>query len=150
VFLIGQGMCGPTVMAYGSDADKRSTCRSSRPAKTIWCQLFSEPSAGSDVAGLRTRAEKEGDDWIINGQKSGPPARIISDYGILITRTDPTVPKHKGLTMFFLDMKSPGVDREADQAGQRPVGIQRGLFHRRADSRTRSGSARSATAGTCR
>ena len=76
----------------------------------IWCQLFSEPAGGSDVAGLRTRAEKKGDNWIINGQKIWTSGAHYSDYGLLITRTDPNVPKHKGLTMFFLDMKSKGVE----------------------------------------
>jgi alkylation response protein AidB-like acyl-CoA dehydrogenase len=79
----------------------------------IWCQLFSEPAGGSDLAGLRTRAEKAADgsgDWIINGQKIWTSGAQYSDYGILITRTDPNVPKHKGLTMFWLDMKSPGVE----------------------------------------
>src|SRR5438045_9270167 len=75
----------------------------------MWCQLFSEPDCGSDVAGLRTRAERDGDHWIINGQKIWTSGAHYSDYGILITRTDPTVPKHKGLTMFYIDMKSPGV-----------------------------------------
>ena len=76
----------------------------------VWCQLFSEPSSGSDLAGLRTRAEKDGDDWVINGQKIWTSGAQHSDFGILITRTDPEVPKHRGLTMFFLDMKSAGVD----------------------------------------
>ena len=76
----------------------------------IWCQLFSEPAGGSDVAGLRTRAEKKGDNWIVNGQKIWTSGAHYSDYGLLITRTDPNVPKHKGLTMFFLDMKSKGVE----------------------------------------
>ena len=109
VFLIGQGMCGPTVMAYGSDADKAKYLPKIASGENVWCQLFSEPSAGSDVAGLRTRAERKGDDWIINGQKVWTTGAHFSDYGILITRTDPTQPKHKGLTMFWLDMKSPGV-----------------------------------------
>ncbi len=110
VFLIGQGMCGPTVMAFGSEADKAKYLPKLASGEHIWCQLFSEPSAGSDVAGLRTRAEKKGDDWIINGQKVWTTGAHFSDYGIVITRTDPTQPKHKGLTMFFLDMKTPGVE----------------------------------------
>jgi alkylation response protein AidB-like acyl-CoA dehydrogenase len=109
VFLIGQGMCGPTMMAYAGEADKQKYLPKLASGENVWCQLFSEPAAGSDVAGLRTRAEKDGDDWIINGQKVWTTGAHFSDYGIVITRTDPSVPKHKGLTMFFLDMKSPGV-----------------------------------------
>ena len=109
-FQIGEGMCGPTVMAYGSEADKRRYLPKIASGEEIWCQLFSEPAGGSDVAGLRTRAEKKGDDWVINGQKIWTAGAHYSDYGILITRTDPNVPKHKGLTMFWIDMKSPGVE----------------------------------------
>ncbi|HWW48118.1 MAG TPA: acyl-CoA dehydrogenase [Xanthobacteraceae bacterium] len=110
VFLIGQGMCGPTMMAYASEEQKRRFLPKLVSGEEIWCQLFSEPASGSDVAGLRTRAERDGDDWIINGQKIWTSGAHYSDYGILITRTDPTLPKHKGLTMFFLDMKSAGVE----------------------------------------
>jgi alkylation response protein AidB-like acyl-CoA dehydrogenase len=109
-FQIGEGMCGPTLMAYGSEADKRRYLPKIASGEEIWCQLFSEPAAGSDVAGLRTRAEREGDYWIINGQKIWTSGAHYSDYGILITRTDPHLPKHKGLTMFYIDMKSPGVE----------------------------------------
>jgi alkylation response protein AidB-like acyl-CoA dehydrogenase len=109
-FQIGEGMCGPTLMAYGSEADKRRYLPKIASGEEIWCQLFSEPAAGSDVAGLRTRAEREGDYWIINGQKIWTSGAHYSDYGLLILRTDPNVPKHKGLTMFFLDMKSKGVE----------------------------------------
>jgi alkylation response protein AidB-like acyl-CoA dehydrogenase len=109
-FQIGEGMCGPTLMAYGSEADKRRYLPKIATGEEIWCQLFSEPSGGSDVAGLRTRAERDGDHWIINGQKIWTSGAHYADYGILITRTDPTVPKHKGLTMFYIDMKSPGVE----------------------------------------
>src|SRR5476649_2228771 len=109
-FQIGEGMCGPTVMAYGSEADKRRYLPKIASGEEIWCQLFSEPAGGSDVAGLRTRAERDGDHWIINGQKIWTSGAHYSDYGILITRTDPNVPKHKGLTMFYIDMKSPGVE----------------------------------------
>jgi len=110
MFIIGQGMCGPTMMAYASEQQKRHYLPPLGSGETVWCQLFSEPAGGSDVAGLRTRAEKDGDDWVINGQKIWTSGAHYSDYGILITRTDPTVPKHKGLTMFFLDMKSKGVE----------------------------------------
>ena len=110
VFLIGQGMCGPTMMAFGRDEHKAKYLPPLASGENVWCQLFSEPSAGSDVAGLRTRAEKKGDDWIVNGQKVWTTGAHFSDYGIVITRTDPTQPKHKGLTMFWLDMKSLGVD----------------------------------------
>ncbi len=109
-FQIGEGMCGPTVMAYGSEEHKRHYLPKLASGEQIWCQLFSEPAGGSDVAGLRTRAEKKGDNWIVNGQKIWTSGAHYSDYGLLITRTDPNVPKHKGLTMFFLDMKSPGVE----------------------------------------
>ena len=110
VFIIGHGMCGPTVMAYAGEEQKRKYLPPLASGEKIWCQLFSEPAGGSDVAGLRTRAEKQGDEWIVNGQKIWTSGAHYSDYGILLTRTDPTVPKHKGLTMFFLDMKSPGVE----------------------------------------
>ncbi|WP_184258789.1 acyl-CoA dehydrogenase [Rhodopseudomonas rhenobacensis] len=110
LFIIGHGMCGPTMMAYASEEQKRNYLPPLASGEQIWCQLFSEPASGSDVAGLRTRAERDGDDWIINGQKIWTSGAHYSDYGILITRTDPSVPKHKGLTMFFLDMKSPGVE----------------------------------------
>src|SRR5436305_993568 len=109
-FQIGEGMCGPTVMAYGSEEHKRHYLPKLASGEKIWCQLFSEPAGGSDVAGLRTRAERKGDDWIVNGQKIWTSGAHYSDYGILLTRTDPNVPKHKGLTMFFLDMKVPGVE----------------------------------------
>ena len=109
-FLIGQGMIGPVLMTYANDEVKKRYLPPLAAGKEIWCQLFSEPSAGSDVAGLRTRAEKDGSDWIVNGQKIWTSGAHYSDYGLLILRTDPNVPKHQGLTMFFLDMKSPGVE----------------------------------------
>ena len=112
-FIIGHGMCGPTLMAWASEEHKRQLLPPMASGEHIWCQLFSEPAGGSDLAGLRTRAEPATDgsgDWIINGQKIWTSGAQHSDYGILITRTDPNVPKHKGLTMFWLDMKSPGVE----------------------------------------
>lgn len=113
VFTIGHGMCGPTVMSWASEEHKRELLPPLASGETVWCQLFSEPASGSDLAGLRTRAVKAEDgsgDWIINGQKIWTSGAQYSDWGLLITRTNPDVPKHKGLTMFFLDMKSPGVE----------------------------------------
>jgi acyl-CoA dehydrogenase len=112
-FIIGHGMCGPTVMAWAGEEHKRRLLPPLASGEEIWCQLFSEPAGGSDLAGLRTRAEQATDgsgDWIINGQKIWTSGAQHSDWGLLITRTDPNVPKHKGLTMFFLNMKSPGVE----------------------------------------
>jgi len=109
-FGIGLGMCIPTLMTYGSEEAKKRYVWPAVQGDEIWCQLFSEPAGGSDVANLRTRAEKHGDTWTINGSKIWTTGAQFSDYGIILTRTDPNVPKHKGLTMFYLSMKSPGVD----------------------------------------
>ncbi|PEQ10583.1 acyl-CoA dehydrogenase [Novosphingobium sp. PC22D] len=112
-FGIGLGMCLPTLMAVG---DAQTCKRFVGPAlrgDEIWCQLFSEPGAGSDVAASRTRAVRANDgsgDWIVNGQKVWTSGAHYSDYGLLLARTDPDVPKHKGLTMFWLDMRSPGIE----------------------------------------
>jgi acyl-CoA dehydrogenase len=109
-FAIGLGMCIPTLMAYGSEAAKERHVKPAVQGDEIWCQLFSEPAGGSDVAGLRTKAEKNGDTWTINGSKIWTTGAQFSDFGILLTRTDANVPKHKGLTMFYLSMKAPGVE----------------------------------------
>jgi alkylation response protein AidB-like acyl-CoA dehydrogenase len=109
-FAIGLGMCIPTLMVYGNEEAKKRFVWPAVTGEEIWCQLFSEPAGGSDVAGLRTRAEKVGDDWVINGQKIWTTGAQFSDYGILLTRTDPKVPKHKGLTMFYIDMHDKAVD----------------------------------------
>ena len=109
-FAIGLGMCIPTVMTYCGDEVKQRYVRPAVEGTEIWCQLFSEPAGGSDVAALKTRAVKDGDTWTINGSKIWTTGAQFSDYGLLLTRTDPNVPKHKGLTMFYLSMKSPGVD----------------------------------------
>lgn len=109
-YAIGLGMCGPTMIAYASEEHKAQRLPRMSAGEDIWCQLFSEPGAGSDLANLRTRCERDGDDWVINGQKIWTSGAHFCDWGILVTRSDPTVAKHKGLTFFFLDMKSAGVE----------------------------------------
>jgi alkylation response protein AidB-like acyl-CoA dehydrogenase len=109
-FTIGLGMCIPTMIAFASDAQKARYVAPALRGEEIWCQLFSEPAAGSDVAGLKTRAVREGEEWVINGQKVWTSGAHYSDYGILLVRTDPNVAKHKGLSMFFIDMKAKGVE----------------------------------------
>ena len=109
-FAIGLGMCVPTVIAFGSDAHKARYVQKALMGEEIWCQLFSEPSAGSDVAGLKTKAVKDGDEWVINGQKVWTSGAHYSDFGIVLVRTNPKVTKHKGLTMFIVNMKQKGVE----------------------------------------
>jgi alkylation response protein AidB-like acyl-CoA dehydrogenase len=109
-FAIGLGMCGPTLIAYGTEEQKRARLPRMASGEDIWCQLFSEPAGGSDLAALRTRAERDGNDWIVNGQKIWTSGAHYSDWGILVTRTDPNVPKHKGLTFFIVDMHSSGIE----------------------------------------
>ena len=110
IFEIGLGMAGPVMMEYASEEQKARYLPAMAEGKEIWCQLFSEPSAGSDVAGLRSKAVKDGDNWIINGQKVWTSGAHFSDYGILVVRHDPNLEKHKGMTFFFVDMKSPGIE----------------------------------------
>jgi alkylation response protein AidB-like acyl-CoA dehydrogenase len=98
------------MMQYASEEQKERYLPPMAEGKEIWCQLFSEPSAGSDVAGLRSKAVQDGDKWIINGQKVWTSGAHFSDYGILVVRHDPDLEKHKGLTFFFVDMKSPGIE----------------------------------------
>ena len=110
IFLIGQGMIGPTLMTYAAAPHQHRFLPPLASGEEIWCQLFSEPAAGSDLAGLRTRGEPSGDEWVINGQKIWTSGAHYADYGMILTRTDSTAAKHDGLTMFFLDMKSPGIE----------------------------------------
>jgi alkylation response protein AidB-like acyl-CoA dehydrogenase len=107
---IGVGMGAPTVLAHGTP---QQTARWLRPLFTteeIWCQLFSEPGAGSDVAALATKAVQDGDEWVVNGQKVWTTLAHKSKWGMLVARTDPELPKHKGMTYFIMDMESPGVE----------------------------------------
>jgi alkylation response protein AidB-like acyl-CoA dehydrogenase len=110
VFGIGQGMAAPTLMMWADDETKARFLPKLASGEEIWCQLFSEPAGGSDLAALRTKGEKDGDEWVINGQKIWTSGAHYSDYGILVLRTDPSVAKHKGLTYFWIDMKAPGVE----------------------------------------
>ncbi|MEV0380851.1 acyl-CoA dehydrogenase family protein [Nonomuraea sp. NPDC050643] len=109
VFSIGLGMTGPTLVDRGTDAQRERFVRPLLRGEEIWCQLFSEPGAGSDVASLQTRAVQDGDHWVVNGQKVWTSVAHHADWGLLLARTDVEVPKHKGLTMFVVDMHHPGV-----------------------------------------
>ncbi|MEZ4331986.1 MAG: acyl-CoA dehydrogenase family protein [Myxococcota bacterium] len=110
VFSIGIGMCGPTILTHGTPEQKKRWIPKLVTGEEIWCQLFSEPSAGSDLAGLRTTAVKQGDEWVVNGQKIWTSGAQWCQWGILVVRTDPTVAKHAGLTFFVVDMRSPGIE----------------------------------------
>jgi len=103
-------MAGPVIHTHGADDTKSALLRETFTGETIWCQLFSEPGSGSDLAGLSTKAELDGEEWIVNGQKVWNTGAHLADRGMLVARTDPDVPKHKGLTYFGLDMRAPGVE----------------------------------------
>jgi len=106
----GLAMAGPTIVTNGSEEIRERLLRRTFTGEDAWCQLFSEPGAGSDLAGLATRAVRDGDEWVINGQKVWNTLAHIADRGMLVARTDPEAPKHKGLTYFALDMHAPGVE----------------------------------------
>ncbi len=103
-------LAGPTIVTHGSDEVKKRFLRPMFTGEEKWCQLFSEPGAGSDFAGLGTKAIRDGDEWTINGQKVWNTLAHVTDFGMLVTRTDPNVPKHRGMTYFALDMRAPGVE----------------------------------------
>ena len=107
---IGYGMGAPTVVTHVSDDQKRRYLRPLFTGEEVWCQLFSEPGAGSDVASLSTRAVRDGDEWVVNGQKVWTTVAHLAKWGMLVARTDPEAPKHRGMTYFVVDMKAPGVE----------------------------------------
>ena len=109
-FAIGLGMVGPALLAHGTDTQRDDWLHDIASGTEIWCQMFSEPDAGSDLANVSMRAVRDGDEWVLEGQKTWTSRAMWASWGICLARTDPEQPKHKGLTMFFLDMKTPGVE----------------------------------------
>lgn len=107
---IGLGMAAPTIAAFGTEEQKRRFLRATFASEIIWCQLFSEPGAGSDLAAVATKAVREGDEWVVNGQKVWTSGAHNAQYAILVARTDVDVPKHAGITYFLCDMSDPGID----------------------------------------
>ena len=107
---LGAMLAAPTIIAHASEALKRRLVRAVLVGDHAWCQLFSEPGAGSDLAGLQTRADRDGDDFVVNGQKVWTSGAQVADFGMLLTRTDPDAPKHRGITYFALEMQQPGIE----------------------------------------
>ncbi|MBM3685128.1 MAG: dehydrogenase [Actinobacteria bacterium] len=110
IYQIGHGMCAPTILEFGTPEQRATHLPDLLRGSRIWCQLYSEPGAGSDVASLQTRAVRDGDEYVVNGQKVWTSGAHYSDFGILIARTDPEAPKHRGISMFIVDMRTAGIE----------------------------------------
>jgi alkylation response protein AidB-like acyl-CoA dehydrogenase len=110
LFIISHGMCLPIINEFGTESQKQTYEADMISGRSLWCQMFSEPGAGSDVASLQMTATRDGDEWVLNGQKVWTTYAHLAQYGIVIARTDASVPKHAGISMFIVDLASPGVE----------------------------------------